>query len=99
MHVDLGEVDRGKDLAGGQEMNRLYRAISNGSWLSAVPHRLNDTEFYREKFWDNLRLSYGLIPQDIPATCDSCGKKLLIEHALSCPKCGLVLAGKNDAAK
>ena len=39
------------------------------------------------------------MPQDIPATCDGCGKKFSIEHALSCPKGCLVLAWNDDAAK
>ena len=39
------------------------------------------------------------MPQDIPATCDGCGKKFLIEHALSCPKGGLVLERNDDATK
>ena len=39
------------------------------------------------------------MPKCIPATCDGCGKKLSIEHALLCPKGGLVLARHNDAAK
>ena len=52
-----------------------------------------------KKFRDNLRLRYGLMPQDIPATCDGCGKKFLIEHALSCPKGGLVLARYDAPAK
>ena len=39
------------------------------------------------------------MPQDIPATCDGCGKKFSIEHALSCPKGGLVISRHNDAAK
>ena len=39
------------------------------------------------------------MPQDIPATCDGCGKKFSIEHALSCPKGGLVLARHDAAAK
>ena len=39
------------------------------------------------------------MPQDIYATCDGCRKKFLIEHALSCPKEGLVLAQHNAAAK
>ena len=39
------------------------------------------------------------MPQDIPATCDGCGKKFLIEHSLSCQKGGLVLERHNDAAK
>ena len=39
------------------------------------------------------------MPQYIPLTCDGCGKEFLIEHDLSCPKGGLVLARHNDAAK
>ena len=39
------------------------------------------------------------MPQDISATCDGCGKKFSIDHALSFPKGGLVLAWHNDAAK
>ena len=39
------------------------------------------------------------MPQDIPTTCDVCVKKFLIEHALSFPKDGLVLARNYDAAK
>ena len=83
MSAELAEVFSQQEQAGVQERNRLHRAIRNGSWLSAVPHRLNGTELSREKFRDNLRLGYGLMPQDIPATCDGCGKKFLIENALS----------------
>ena len=39
------------------------------------------------------------MPKDIPATCDGCGKKFSIEHALSCPKGRLVLARHDDATK
>ena len=39
------------------------------------------------------------MPKDIPATCYGCGKKFSIEHALSFPKGGLVLAQNDDAAK
>ena len=39
------------------------------------------------------------MPQDIPATCNGCGKKFSIEHALSCPKGVLVLARHNNSAK
>ena len=37
------------------------------------------------------------MPQDTPATCNGCGKRFLIEHALSCSKGGLVLARHDDA--
>ena len=99
MHIKRGELSRHKDLAGGQEKNRLRRATNNGPWLSAVPHRLNDKELSQEEFRDNIRLRYGLMPQDIPATFDGCGKKFSIELALSYPKGGLVLARHDDSAK
>ena len=88
-----------KDQADRQEKNRLHRATSNGAWLSAVRHRLNGTKLSREEFRDNLRLRYGLMPQDIPATCDGYGKKFSIEHALSCPEGGLFIARHDNAAK
>ena len=93
----MSEVYDRQEQAGRQGKNRLQRALRNGEWLSAVPHRLNGTELSWEEFWDNIFLRYGLMPQDIPATCDGCGKKFSIDYALSCPKGGLVLA-RNDAA-
>ena len=42
-HVDMEDLARGKELADCQERNRLHRAMSNGVWFSAVPHRLNGT--------------------------------------------------------
>ena len=73
-HVYSAELARQKELAGGQERNRLHVATRDGAWLSAVPHRLNGTKLSREELWDNICLVYGLIPQDIPATYHGCGK-------------------------
>ena len=84
-------------LFGREEINANFRKIL--VHLSAVPHRLNSTELSREEFRDNLCLRYGLMPEDIPATCDIFGKKCSIEHALSCPMGGLVLEKNNNAAK
>ena len=39
------------------------------------------------------------MPQDISTTCDGYGKKFSIEHALSCPKGGLVFARHEKAVK
>ena len=39
------------------------------------------------------------MPQDTPVTCDGCGKRFWIEHALSFPKSGLVLSRKDNATK
>ena len=97
--IDLSKLLKRQKQAGGQEENHLHRATRNGAWLSVETHRLNGTELSQEEFRDNLCLRYGLMPKDISVTCDGCGKKFLIEHALSCPMGGLVLGGHNDAAK
>ena len=99
MHVDLGELARQKELAGGQERNRLHRATRNGAWFSPAPHRLNGTELSWEEFRDYLCLQYGLRPQDIPVTCDGYVKKFSIDHALLCLKGGLVFEWHDDTAK
>ena len=39
------------------------------------------------------------MPQEIPTTCNGCGKKFSIKHTLSCPKGGLVLARHDATAK
>ena len=51
---------------------------SNGACISALPQRLNGTELYWEEFQDILRLRYELMPQDIPANSNGCGKKFSI---------------------
>ena len=99
MHAELGNISRPKDLLGLQERNLLHMETRNGAWLSDVPHCLNVTELSREKFRVNLRLRYGLMPKDIPATCNGCGKKFLIEYTLSFPKGGIFLLRHNDDAK
>ena len=71
----------------------------NGAWLSAVTHHLNGTEFSREEFQDNLCLGYGMMPQDIPATCNGCGKRFPIDNDISCPKGGLILTQHDAAVK
>ena len=96
---EISELYDRQEQTGRQDKSLLHRATRNGAWLSAAHHRLNGTELSREAFRDNLRLRYGLMPQDIPATCNGCGKKLLIEHALSCPKRGLVFVQHDDATK
>ena len=78
MSVELAEVFRKKNRAGRQKKNRIYMATRYRAWLIAVPHHINVTELYWGELRDNLCLRYGLMPQDIPVTCDGCGKKLLI---------------------
>ena len=48
-----------------------------GYGLALYPTALT-AELSQEEFQDNIRLIYGLMPQDISATCDGCGKRFLI---------------------
>ena len=97
--MELADLARRKELVGGQKRKFLHRATRNGVCISSVPHRLNGTELSQEEFEDNLRLIYGLIPQDIPTTCNGCGKRFSIEHTLSLPKGSLFLEWHYDGAK
>ena len=99
MHAELRELARQNELEGGQERNQLNRATINGARPSSLPHLFNGMELSWEEFQDNLRLQYGLMPQDIPMTCNGFGKRFWIEHTRSCLKGGLVLARHDDAVK
>ena len=68
--VKISELYDQQKKAGRQEKHFLRRAMRNGAWLSAVPHRLNGTQLSWEELRDNIRLRYGLMPQNILATCD-----------------------------
>ena len=97
--MEMEDLAIQKELVGGQERNRIYRAMRNGSWLSTVPHRLNSTELSQKEFRDNFFLRYRLMTQDTPVTCDGCGKRSSIKHAISFPKGILVLAQHDESAK
>ena len=92
--VDLA---RQKNLVGFQERHLTNMATKDGAWLDSIPRRLNGAELSQEELWDIICLRYGLMDQYIPTTCDGCGKKLLIEHALLCPKGGLVIEWHDNA--
>ena len=47
-HVKMANLDKQKELSGGQEGNQLHTATMIEAWLSAVLHGLNDTELSQE---------------------------------------------------
>ena len=87
----MAELQIQKQLTVGQGGQQIRRVTSNGECISDVPYCLNGTELYWEEFWNNLCLRYRLILQNIPATCNDCGKKLLVDHSISLIKGVLVL--------
>jgi hypothetical protein len=69
-----------------------------GAWLSIFPNRLNGTGLLADEWRDNVRLRYNHTPLDMPAACDGCGAKMLVEHALSYKVGGLVHIQHDDVA-
>ncbi len=69
---------------------RYILAGAAGLWLLVIPDRLNGNSLSAEKFRDNLRLRYNLLPLNMPQLCDGCGAPMTIEHALCCKVGGLV---------
>ena len=73
--------------------------MRNGATVRDIPHFLTGKEVSWEELQDNLHLRYRLIHQGIPATCNGYSKKVLIEHALSCPKVSLVVVRHDNNSK
>ena len=77
---------------------QLSRAGEAGHWLTCAPHMLNGNTLSRQEFQDNLRLRYNFKPLDMPHTCDGCGARLTVDHALQCKCGGLVHVRHEDGA-
>ena len=90
----LDELGRGKPALA----RRLKRACMAGAFLSVIPHRHCGNILSKEEFRDNLRLRENLLPLNMPHTCDGCGERLTVEHALQCKKGGLVSIRHEDVA-
>jgi hypothetical protein len=74
------------------------RNCATGAWLSVFPYWLNGTGLSADEWRDNVSLSYNRSPLDMPAACDGCGAKMLVDHALSCKVGGLVHIQHDDVA-
>ena len=96
---EILELVRWKYLVVEYKRKILHRSTRNRTWINSMYHRLNGTELYQEQFRDNLCLRYGLMPQDIPMTCNVCGKKLYMDHTLSCHWEDLIMTQYDAAAK
>ena len=51
-----------------------------------------------DEFRDSIALIYGRIPKNLPPLCDADGEVFDVNHALNCPRGGLVY-GRHDEAR
>ena len=65
------------------------------TWLTTLPIEEHGFALHKAAFRDGLALRYGWRPKGMPITC-ACEKSNTVDHALSCPKGGLVITGHNE---
>ena len=61
---------------------RLERATVIDAWITVVPDLLNGATLSAEDFRYDLSIRFRMLPLDLRQTCDGCGDKLTVEHAL-----------------
>jgi hypothetical protein len=65
-------------------------------WLSVVPIEGNEFDLSPDEFRDSLALRYGKDPINLPSHCDADGEAFNVNHALNCPRGGLIYGRHNE---
>jgi hypothetical protein len=66
------------------------------AWLSIIPSKENHFDLAPDEFRDALALRYGRTPVNLPEYCDADSEPFDVNHALNCPKGGLVYGRHNE---
>ena len=64
-------------------------------WLTVVPIRRNGFFLEKQAFWDAIRIRYNVPLERLPTLC-VCRDSFNLQHALSCPKGGLIITRHNE---
>ena len=65
-------------------------------WLAVFPTVGTHFELSPDEFRDSLAMRYGKTPTRLQSTCDADGKVIDVNHALNCPRGGLVYGRHNE---
>ena len=63
-------------------------------WLTVIPIKTNGFFLEKQAFWDAIGIRYNIPLERLPTLC-VCGDSFNLQHALSCPKGGLVIIRHN----
>jgi hypothetical protein len=78
------------------ESRTIWRGQQTGAWLSIVPSTVKGTELSAQEFQDAILMRYGLVPPDLPLTCDGCNAPFTLQHALLCCKKGSLVISRHN---
>ena len=73
------------------KLRSIEVSMENGVsiWLRVIPIKGNGFFLEKQTFWDAKRMRYNVSLERLPTLC-VCGDSFNLQHALSCPKEGLV---------
>jgi len=79
------------------KLRSIEAAGENGAsiWLTVIPVKRYGFFLEKQAFWDAIRIRYNVPMERIPITC-VCNNPFDLQHALSCPKGGMVIARHNE---
>ena len=96
MRLDAYKTSLPSTAEGRHSRHILDNACQTGRLLSIPPNAAFNTDLSATEFRDRLHFRYGLDPPNLPLTCDGCGEKSSISHAMTCKKGGLVILRHNE---